>query len=893
MSKGFQILNSRRTLVDNTNRPSRSNASQSRSNPLELASENYPGRVYSSESVVDSIDDGDDDASQQNGKQSTHTFSPPSSLEDLGSRAPAHRAPPFRAPQLCSSRIRTAPSNSLQCHLPPLTLTSAAGIGPPQSPAVRLLLPAPFPLSFPSHCGGHVWAIALAYGYLAALLATPGREPDLLDCPREKALNFVDDQGVNLLVSCAVGLTGSVLGDEQNDGEDSNGSISTKNPLNIKNIPQNILTGRGLTCGNEELFSPYWFSRTLDASIGANRASFFFGRVCLEGTVPMVFAMFNNASDIDASHSNFTEIHHDQYNSVNGVIHGNQSYHTIVHGNQIYQNSSETFEPLRKASILSVAFDSAERYPAPICLPGTRVEILNRISGWIEDEGSQPICWLSGLAGSGKSAIAQCMAEMYAEKNRLAASFFFSRREQQRSTTQHFFPTLSSQLLNSFPSTKQSIAAALDEDYTVPTKFLREQMQKLVLGPLCSMTERPESPVLIVVDSLDECDNEGLVVELIALLDQLLRQCPHPFRLLLTSWIEPHIQNAFREPSIFAMTLFLELATFDAQEDIRSFMAHAFNNIYEQHHMIVDGVQHPWPSTDELEKLLEKASGLFIFATTVVKFVGSKHHDPSARLQIILNDANISSGNTIYADLDSLYHDAVQAVNDADLVQFVLGIIRYVSNPLSIRALNIIISPLHIVNVAHILPDLGSVLLVPEDEKKPVRIYHTSFRDFLSSLLRAKCYFVDPSVYHPLLARLCLEHMCGTLKKDMCDIGDPSMLNSEVDDLPQRCSECIDEATRYVCHKWSYHLARSTTTASMDESLAKFLVEFSRKSILHWVETLSLLGAMDIVITMLHDAISWLKLIPTPPEDTLTLFKDTQRLALMFFDPISVKSKLS
>ncbi|KAH7909837.1 hypothetical protein BJ138DRAFT_1010038, partial [Hygrophoropsis aurantiaca] len=495
------------------------------------------------------------------------------------------------------------------------------------------------------------------------------------------------------------------------------------------------------------------------------------------------------------------------------------------------------------------------------CLQGTRVEVLNCISSWIETEGSQPICWLNGLAGSGKSAIAQRVAETYYEKKQLAASFFFSRREMQRSTTRHFFPTLSSQIQKFFPSTKRIIAAALDEDDTVPTKFLHKQMQALVLGPLCAMTERPASPVLLVVDSLDECDNE-LVVELITLLAQLIRQCPHPFRLLFTSRIESHIQDTFREPSILSMTLTLRLANFDAEKDIRSFMAHAFDAIYKKHHMIVDGVRQPWPSTEELEKLMEKTSGLFIFATTVIKFIDSKHQDPRARLHKILDDAHLRSGDTIFTDLDILYQDAIRTISDVDLAQLVLGVVRHVSNPLSIRALNRILSPLHIINVAHTFLDLGSVLLVPEDlkdEKQPVRIYHASFSDFLSSPHRAKCYFVDPSVYHPLLARLCLEHMCGTLKRDICDIGDPSKLNSEVDDLFQRCSERIDEVTRYACLQWSYHLTQVPTTAAIDENLRKFLVEFSRKSILHWVETLSLLGAMDSVITMLRDAISWLK----------------------------------
>ncbi|KAH7903037.1 hypothetical protein BJ138DRAFT_219345, partial [Hygrophoropsis aurantiaca] len=213
----------------------------------------------------------------------------------------------------------------------------------------------------------------------------------------------------------------------------------------------------------------------------------------------------------------------------------------------------------------------------------------NCISSWIETEGSEPICWLNGHAGPGKSAIAQRVAETYYEKKQLAASFFFSRCEMQRSTTRHFFPTLSSQIQKFFPSTKRFIAAALDEDDTVPTKFLHKQMQALVLGPLCAMTERPASPVLLLVDSLDERDNE-LIVELITLLAQLIHQCPHPFRLLFTSRIESHIQDTFRE------------------KDIRSFMAHAFDAIYKKHHMIVDGVRRPWPSTEELEKLMEKTS---------------------------------------------------------------------------------------------------------------------------------------------------------------------------------------------------------------------------------------------------------------------------------------------
>ncbi|KAH7926003.1 hypothetical protein BV22DRAFT_1128583 [Leucogyrophana mollusca] len=46
--------------------------------------------------------------------------------------------------------------------------------------------------------------------------------------------------------------------------------------------------------------------------------------------------MFNNSTDIDASHSTFSEVHHDQHNTTGAVtVQGNHSTHTIVHGNQI------------------------------------------------------------------------------------------------------------------------------------------------------------------------------------------------------------------------------------------------------------------------------------------------------------------------------------------------------------------------------------------------------------------------------------------------------------------------------------------------------------------------------------------------------------------------------
>ena len=60
------------------------------------------------------------------------------------------------------------------------------------------------------------------------------------------------------------------------------------------------------------------------------------------------------------------------------------------------------------------------------CLRGTRGDILLQLEHWLEDKQSQRLFWLDGLAGIGKSTIAQTFAEITFGEGRLGASFFCS-----------------------------------------------------------------------------------------------------------------------------------------------------------------------------------------------------------------------------------------------------------------------------------------------------------------------------------------------------------------------------------------------------------------------------------------------------------------------------------
>jgi hypothetical protein len=78
-------------------------------------------------------------------------------------------------------------------------------------------------------------------------------------------------------------------------------------------------------------------------------------------------------------------------------------------------------DKLRRAQ--GATFDSLDQQYMSACLPGTRVELLDRIAAWDLDPKGKPIFWLCGMAGTGKFTISRSVAINL--KDRLGANFFF------------------------------------------------------------------------------------------------------------------------------------------------------------------------------------------------------------------------------------------------------------------------------------------------------------------------------------------------------------------------------------------------------------------------------------------------------------------------------------
>jgi hypothetical protein len=161
---------------------------------------------------------------------------------------------------------------------------------------------------------------------------------------------------------------------------------------------------------------------------------------------------------------------------------------------------------------------------------------LQKIDKWLHnsDPDTPPILWLNGMAGFGKSTIAQTVAERADKEGLLGASFFFSRGESELTDPSRVLPTIAFQLAKFDQAFKDQIVAALDNDLDAGHLSLLDQLKKLIITPLASPFVGVDRPVvLIVVDALDECERSGAE----KLLQFLFAHIPRlPFvRILITS----------------------------------------------------------------------------------------------------------------------------------------------------------------------------------------------------------------------------------------------------------------------------------------------------------------------------------------------------------------------
>ena len=143
---------------------------------------------------------------------------------------------------------------------------------------------------------------------------------------------------------------------------------------------------------------------------------------------------------------------------------------------------------------------------------------------------------------------------------------------------------------------------------------------------------------------------------------------------IITSRPEHQICEMFNKEPLLSKTrrLVLDDQGYNTTADIKRYLREKFQEICSRN---MADVKNPWPSEYDLYKLVRRASGQFIYATTVIKFIGCDmdFNTPQEKLEIILQNGPMQA--SVFSELDCLYTQILSLYPDPEVLTHTLGVI--------------------------------------------------------------------------------------------------------------------------------------------------------------------------------------------------------------------------
>ena len=471
--------------------------------------------------------------------------------------------------------------------------------------------------------------------------------------------------------------------------------------------------------------------------------------------------------------------------------------------------------------------------------------IIEEIIQWVNSpngDDTPRMFLLSGVAGSGKSAISHTIANLFYRQKRLGSSYCFARADTANRRPDNLLSTIALNIADVDEHWKKSLADIVKGDRSLRTTIsAAEQFEKFILEPAKALTT--VGPILIVIDAPDE-SAEGLSrTNLLDTLAKGISDLPSNFRILMTTRPEPDIVSAFKDNR---HTLCKSMDTIDEasnKADIGLFI--------EAHLSDVSSLEKEWPNKRWCQMLVEGSEGHFQWASTACRAI----KDPKGVLPPTERLSNFIKPSA--SKLDGLYLEVLCQVfhgRDSDAVslcKLVMGWILATKEPLSISAH----SELRGDNlVESILPQLGSFLSGVDQQHSPIRPLHASFFDFLTDRTRStEAYYVDKSEQNRSLTLSSLRVMKSGLRFNIAGLETSHCRNADVPDLAMRIQKEIPPHLSYGCRFWADHLG----VTAYDTDILNEVKDFLHYRLLYWLEVLSLIKKVNMASGMLLSVVRW------------------------------------
>lgn len=162
---------------------------------------------------------------------------------------------------------------------------------------------------------------------------------------------------------------------------------------------------------------------------------------------------------------------------------------------------------------------------------------------------------------------------------------------------------------------------------------------------------------------------------------------------------------------------------------------------------------------------------------------------------------------------------------------------------------------LPVFDILELLLGIQAILMIPEDNRQPIKLVHTSLRDFLTTESRSLALYIDPPTHHLYIAADCL----ATIRQ------------------PPMEGICYSEDQKYASLNWCHHLCQGLVQGGGNHfihllpeiSLMTCLLEFASSSVDFWVNTAIAANAMEDILKCLRFISLMFELLQTFPPNIL------------------------
>ena len=458
------------------------------------------------------------------------------------------------------------------------------------------------------------------------------------------------------------------------------------------------------------------------------------------------------------------------------------------------------------------------------------------------------------MAGTGKTSIALTLCRRLRNESGVffGGGFFCSRSSGfvAQTDVRRILPTLARLMAGISTEFATALMVELSKADRVASKPVRDQIGPLLLQPLSALPEM-SVPIVFVIDALDEIADESELAELLELIANF--QSVVPLKFILTSRPEMHIRGtSISSPEHNTILRLHEIDSDEVQQDIRTYIDRTLAHT-------VTGSS--WYTSAQVNALVELSNCLFIFASTILKYVLAPGVDAARSVRLSRATSAVSQGTAATATLDKMYQWIVIEASHSDTIdaeeledlKLILACILTSRSPLTVQAL---------ADLMKLEPDilrsslgrLYAVIYVPEDDVAPgLRAVHASFSDYLFD--RAPHHIrIARSLGHETLASACLHLMDQQLHFNI------SQSQSSYEPNPSTRPDNIPVSLEYACLHWPHHVAAIskphgyfgwTHSAIYRDIDLKFRPKF-----LFWLEVLSVLHKVGLAAGLLLIAAS-------------------------------------